>query len=257
MSREKKRGLLSEDGIWSLWVRSVYAAPEVTSLSDLPIQERYRQFADWHRDLLRNELKEQWGHTESGIDRFLRAGPRRGSVLAGESSLMNLRRVVEIESVHAIANEKLDSILLDGLLLLESAYRAIEGENYREAQQVLPLVFKYLDASRSGLRDAESRRKKVQAGRKGAEKKWGAHREVLKLVQSLSCLTNELGEYSPPKELWPLLFSELERAGLNPKEYGNRDSLYDATDPSFYEYTGGRIRYNAFREAVRSARKKM
>ena len=98
------------------------------------------------------------------------------------------------------------------------------------------MVFKYRDVSQSERRNVESRKKKSQGGSKGAEKKWKPHREVLKLVQILSRRTDELDDPIPPKELWPELYSQLDLAGLNPREFGNPKRPTDPTNPSRYQY---------------------
>lgn len=75
-----------------------------------------------------------------------------------------------------------------------------------------------------------------------------SNKQVIAVIKAMAREKDELGDYIQPRYLWPDLYSSLDNLLLHPEDKGNgKDKRYD--------YDGGCIKYGAFREAIRRARK--
>lgn len=100
---------------------------------------------------------------------------------------------------------------------------------------------------RQQRRDREKRRAAAGIDQRGT---------VAKLIQALAPLRDEMGDYLPPRDLWPLLYSEMDRRQLRPNE------ITDAADnPLRIDYQRGdrpdQITFASFKVMVSEAHKKV
>lgn len=83
-------------------------------------------------------------------------------------------------------------------------------------------------------------------GKLGAEKTWAGKRPLSEIVEALAKRKDCLGGPLEPSELWPMLYGNLDDAGLQPHECGKS-----------YKYDGGKeVTFEAFRKAIQRARQK-
>lgn len=85
-----------------------------------------------------------------------------------------------------------------------------------------------------------------EQGRLGAAAKWKGKRAHVAAAESLSKQMDQLGDPLEPGDLWPLLYAELDDAGLDPREDGD----------NCYRYDGGVVTFEAFRKTIQRARQK-
>ena len=79
------------------------------------------------------------------------------------------------------------------------------------------LMRQYLEAE---LRQYVEAVRQSEKGKKGASKRWGnpeSREFYLQLIATLAMSQDQMGPISPA-DLWPLFFSELDNAGMGPKE---------------------------------------
>lgn len=84
------------------------------------------------------------------------------------------------------------------------------------------------------------------AGAKGAEARWATLSDITRIVESLAKKRDELGDPLRPAELWPELYSELERKGLRVEDLGDR-----------YKFKGDEKTFDAFRRQVQRIRERL
>lgn len=84
-------------------------------------------------------------------------------------------------------------------------------------------------------------------GKSGATKRWSSteiQNEVAGIIRGLSKMRDSLGDFMPPADLWPHLWSRLDEAGLKPDDQGDH-----------YAYAGNqKIAKDAFRKQVQRLR---
>ncbi len=92
-------------------------------------------------------------------------------------------------------------------------------------------------------------REQSQRGKKGAKKRWSdteARNTVSEILTNLAAHTDELGDPLPPAEIWPELYSEMERENMAPREEGAAN-----LKASRYVYADQQvITYDAFRQRI-------
>ena len=88
-------------------------------------------------------------------------------------------------------------------------------------------------------------------GKKGAAVRWQgseARQLVDELIRSLANQTDALGDYSTPRELWPVFYGEMDRHHLDPDEAGPDEIRYGNSES---------IKFDAFRKRIERIRNKV
>jgi hypothetical protein len=256
MARRDSRALLDEDAEWRLWVKAIYGArrgPFLERLNSLPVKERYRELSQANEMAIIEKLREI-GYSDADIERFKSERWTPATVLPEEAKLLRLGATYRVDRMHEHANDELDMLLIDGFHLLRELDRPIEMEEYGKVQEGLQRVGKRFNIYLQERDRRELREKRSRAGTDGATQRWKGTEAVRKAVGKFARRKDTLGVPIPPSELWPELYSALEDEELNPRDQGGSRSLTDPSDPAVYEYDGGSITYNAFREQIRIAR---
>jgi hypothetical protein len=159
----------------------------------------------------------------------------------------------------SFTDEEMEAVAV--LLALRKAVRATRGIDPQKALQLLNsgVVLGHTVTKAHVMPREESARKysgtQSEKGKKGAAARWesnGAQVKVKQIIESLAPRRDWLGDFEPPNELWPVLFSEMDAASLNPVE-----AEAEAEDPT-YEYAANqKIKYSAFRRRLQRLRKEI
>ena len=109
------------------------------------------------------------------------------------------------------------------------------------------------------LKHEETRQKLSPAGKKGAKarwhsdgNRWGEDNVVQKIIASLAATTDRWGGPMKAKELWPLLYSELEQAHLNPEEVGPAETCEESKMQ--WEGNSSGVSFKTFQNMLSTAR---
>lgn len=93
------------------------------------------------------------------------------------------------------------------------------------------------------LRAAFLSREQQDRGKAGAKKRWSGKEAATFAIRKLARERDGWGEPLQPKELWPMMFSELDFLNLDPIDHGTK-----------YSYNGGTLTYDAFRRRIQRER---
>jgi len=124
-------------------------------------------------------------------------------------------------------------------------------EEYRTLQRCLaiklhdenlPRIIQSFDYSKHQSKIAKNPRKRVKVAGEGFS--------VSGKIKELAKRKDQVGDWIPPKELWPDLYSWLEEKQLNPEELDDAYS-YDKDD----DYNRVAIKFSSFRTIIYKARK--
>lgn len=116
-------------------------------------------------------------------------------------------------------------------------------ESAADRFDVIQFTFRFAEARTLAAAYLAESAVRSEQGRLGAAAKWRRNRAHVDAAESLSKRKDGLGDPLDPSELWPLLYAELDDAGLDPREDGD-----------CYRYDGGEVTFEAFRKAIQRAR---
>lgn len=166
-------------------------------------------------------------------------------------------RIISSEKEHGVTPgaSMQSKILLDLDTLLKACFSTTNlKNNLPEIKLLISHAYSItLDIERDILQpDVEEGRKFLKrqsfAGKRRAEVRWGRPSRLVadRIISCLRKREDELGDRLSAKELWPLFYSELDTADLNPKETSHSDPRKSRIDWA----DGGRLTFGAFENKI-------